>query len=137
MTTNNGYKLAKITVQERQSPPSIEDHNNKKWTTFAHFDPQIRTLTEIFKPTNLYIAYSMDNSIKHKTLYKQQDNDKYSRSGIYKLKYEECNKVVYIGQTGRSFTARYAEHISDIKHNRDKSKYVKYLLHHQHAYGRK
>jgi hypothetical protein len=37
----------------------------------------------------------------------------------------------------RSFTARYAEHISDIKHNRDKSKYAKHILDHLHEYGTK
>jgi hypothetical protein len=38
---------------------------------------------------------------------------------------------------GRSFTAPYAEHISDIKHNRDKSKYAKHILDHLHEYGKK
>jgi hypothetical protein len=38
---------------------------------------------------------------------------------------------------GRSFTTHYAEHISDIKHNRDISKYTKHILDHVHEYGTK
>jgi hypothetical protein len=78
----------------------------------------------------------VDNTIKHKPLYKQQDTDKYSCSGIYKLKCKECN-TVYISEMGRSFMAHYAEHISDIKHKRDKSKYAKHILDHLHEYGTK
>jgi hypothetical protein len=66
----------------------------------------------------------------------RQDTDKYSRSGIYKLKCKGCNKV-YIGQTGRSFKAPYTEHISAIKYNRDKSKYAKHILDHLHEYDTK
>jgi hypothetical protein len=33
-----------------------------------------------------------------------------------------------MGQAGLNFTALYAEHINDIKQNKDKSKYAKYRL---------
>jgi hypothetical protein len=62
--------------------------------------------------------------------------DKFSCSGVYKLKCKRCEKV-YTGQMGRSFTTHYAEHISDIKHNRDISKYAKHILDHLHEYGTK
>jgi hypothetical protein len=94
--------------------------------------PNIRTLTKIFKHTNLRIAYSVNNTITHKTSLKQQDIDNYNDSDVHKLKFKGCSKVC-MGQTGRSFTARYAEHINVIKRNKDKSKHIP---DHQHE-GRK
>jgi hypothetical protein len=52
----------------------------------------------------------------------------------------KCNgcRGEYIGHTGRSFSTRFLEHISDIRFDRDKSKYAKHILdHHQHEYGKK
>jgi hypothetical protein len=42
---------------------------------------------------------------------------------------------VYVGQTGRNFKTRYEEHISDIRFNRDKSKYASHILKENHEYG--
>jgi len=44
--------------------------------------------------------------------------DKYDRCGVCKMGCLSCDQV-YVGQTVRSFKARYDEHISDITHNRD------------------
>jgi hypothetical protein len=67
---------------------------------------------------------------------KRETKDKYSLSGVYKLKCKGCEKV-YVGQTRRSFATRYSEHIHDIKHNKDKAKHAKHILDHQHEYGNK
>jgi hypothetical protein len=40
----------------------------------------------------------------------------YSKSGVYKLKYDEC-PMKYIGQTGSIFKARFKEYIQDITTN--------------------
>jgi hypothetical protein len=53
-----------------------------------------------------------------------ENNDKYDRSGVYKLKCESCPKV-YIGKTGN---VTFKEHISDIVHNRDKTGYSQHIL---------
>jgi hypothetical protein len=60
-----------------------------------------------------------------------ESNDKYDRSGVYKLKCESCYKV-YIGQTGRSFNVIFKKHISDIVHNRDKTGYSQHILNSGH-----
>jgi hypothetical protein len=40
-----------------------------------------------------------------------------------------------VGQTGKSFKTRYDEHISDIRHNKDKSKYALHMLQYKHEYS--
>jgi hypothetical protein len=40
-----------------------------------------------------------------------------------------------VGQTGRNFKTTYEEHISDIRYNRDKSKYALHMLQFSHEYG--
>jgi hypothetical protein len=41
----------------------------------------------------------------------------------------------YIRQTGRSFNARYEEHICDIRHNSSNSGYSNHILNTGHSYG--
>jgi hypothetical protein len=50
---------------------------------------------------------------------KSNDRDLYDKCGVYKLKCGSCPGV-YLGQTGRSFRTRFKEHMSDIKHNKEK-----------------
>jgi hypothetical protein len=59
---------------------------NKKQATFTSYSPKIIKLTNLFKHTNINIAFKSTNTIqqytKPKTLDKNQD---YNMSGIYKL----------------------------------------------------
>jgi hypothetical protein len=49
-------------------------------------------------------------------------------SGIYQLQCGEC-PLKYIGQTGRTFKARYREHINAIKANKQQhSKFAQHIL---------
>jgi hypothetical protein len=41
----------------------------------------------------------------------------------------------YIGQTGRTFSTRYKEHIHDIRNNNSNSGYSNHILNTGHAYG--
>jgi ferritin-like metal-binding protein YciE len=41
----------------------------------------------------------------------------------------------YIGQTGRPFKVRFAEHFRDYKYNSCKSKFAQHLLEHKHSIG--
>jgi hypothetical protein len=79
------------------------------------------------------VAFSVNNTIKKKCDSNLQA-DKYSQSGVYSLKCLSCDQI-YVGQTGRSFKTRYEEHIGDIRHNKDKSKYALHMLQYKHEYG--
>jgi hypothetical protein len=37
----------------------------EKWATFTHSGPEIRTISNLFRHTNLKIAYKTTNTIKH------------------------------------------------------------------------
>jgi len=67
--------------------------HNKKWVTFTYFSP-IRRITNIFKHSNLNIAFRATNTIQQQ-LTEKPTNKK--PSGIYKLKCNTCNNV-YAGQ---------------------------------------
>ena len=43
-------------------PPTIK---NTKWATFTYPSPQIRKITNLFKHTNIRIAYKCTNTISH------------------------------------------------------------------------
>ena len=57
---------------------------------------------------------------------------------IYKIKYKKCPKY-YIGQTGRSFSCRFKEHIQAIKSNNSttpRSMFAEHILDSDHEYGK-
>jgi hypothetical protein len=64
----------------------------------------------------------------------QPQIDKYSRSGIYQLKCQDCPPK-YVRQTGRTFKTRYKEHIHDIRSNNSNSGYSSHILNTGHTYG--
>jgi hypothetical protein len=101
---------------------------------FTYIGNQTRTITRLFKNTNLSIAYRTNNTIKNHLCISNYNTDKYSRSGIYELK---CNSfpLKYIGQTGCNFRTRYSEYIQAIHYNKTASKYAKHILETGHAYG--
>jgi hypothetical protein len=103
----------------------------KKWVTFTHFSPLIRRVTNLFKQTNLKVAFRTTNTIKQKKKKKQVYKDP---SRIYKLKCNTCNGV-YVGQSGWALNVRYKEHIRYIRTNNPKSAYATHILENRHEYG--
>jgi hypothetical protein len=147
IATNNGYTFQDI---EKAYNRQKRENNNKNmstlnrivqhqtkddkvWVKFTYFDDRIRILTKIFRKSNIRVAFSVNNTIKKKCN-SSSLVDKYSKSGVYSLKCLSCDQI-YVGQTGRSFKIRYKEHISDIRHNKDKSKYALHMLQFSHEYG--
>ena len=55
-------------------------------------------------------------------------------SGIYELTCGTCQGV-YIGQTGRSISIRYKEHVRYIKNNNPQSGYALHILNTRHEFG--
>ena len=78
-----------------QAPP-------QKWATFPYTGKEITFITNIFKWTNLKIAFHTNNSIGDRLMHKQQITDSYTWSGVYRLKCPDCNKA-YVGQTTGAF----------------------------------
>jgi hypothetical protein len=144
---NNGYDMEDIAKVYKK--PKRENNNNlttlnnieyphldknKTWIKFTYFANDIRILTKIFINTSVRVAFGVNNTIKNKCSANSQI-DKYNQCGVYSLKCLSCDQV-HVGQNGRSFKARYEEHISDIRHNGDKSKYALHMLQRRHEYGK-
>jgi len=117
--------------QKHQRHPKINQHN-KKWVTFTYFSPIIRCITNLFKHSNLNIAFRATNTVQQQ-LSKEQINNK-NPSGIYKRKYNTCNKV-YAGQSGTSINVRHGEHVRYIRTNNPQSAYALHILQNRHVYG--
>ena len=60
--------------------------------------------------------------------------DKFSVSGVYKLTCPDRNKA-YVGQIGRSFTARYNEHKLAFCDNSHTSRFAQYIKGQVHPFG--
>ena len=99
---NNGFpehiihnlKKKLISKKERQKPPTTQQ--NKVQVTFTCYSPLIQKVTNIFKQTNLNIAFRDTNTI-YQLLTNKPTNTNPSR--IYQLKCNTCNNA-YIGQSG-------------------------------------
>ena len=136
---NSGYPLnliyhtrnriaQKITMQQH------ETHTHQKiWSTFTYSSPLIHKVTNLFKHTNINIAFRPTNTIFHRLQCHHSDN-KLQDSGIYQIQCNTCNKS-YVGQSGRSISVRYEEHIRYIRMNSPNSAYAQHILNHQHEYG--
>jgi len=105
-----------------------EKDNNKKWATFTFYSPKIKKLTNLFRQTNIHIAFKSTNTIQQYTKPKKPDeNCEYNMSGIYRLACKTCERS-YIGQTSRNLTQRHREHIHYIKNNDPQSAYAQHIL---------
>jgi len=103
MAKNNGCPVGiindlrtKLTSKKHQQHPPTTPYNKRNWVTFNYYSPMIRRIINLFKHTDLNIAFRATNTLQQQ-LSKKQNNT--NPSGIYKLKCNTCNKA-YIGQSG-------------------------------------
>jgi hypothetical protein len=73
-------------------------HTKDRWTTFTYFGHEVRKITNIFRNTNLKVAYRTTNNIQRHVQPKQRGNNIYEHSGIYELRCKDC-PLEYVGQT--------------------------------------
>lgn len=107
--------------------------NEKKWRHQDRTDlVKIHIFWKLYQDNNYDIQQHQFRTSVHseqdppeKIAIKQDKDDKYKK-GIYKFKFNQCNKV-HIGQTGGNLKSRCKEHIHDIRH-KDNSKYAKHIL---------
>jgi transcriptional regulator with AAA-type ATPase domain len=131
----SGLKKKLTAKLEKQVSPvtetSISQQNNSKWVTFTCYSPQVWKVTNLFKNTNLKVAYWTSNTI-HQQLTDKPRNKNPSR--IHQLKRNTC-KNEYILQSRRSITVRHREHIRYIGNNNPTSVYVMHILNIRHEFG--
>jgi len=131
IATSNGYpkriiynlrQKMKNRIQQKDTQEHQTEH--KKWTAFTYFSPLIRQITNLFKDTNINIAFRTTNTIQQQL--SREINNSTNPSGIYKLQCNTC-KMAYIGQSGRSIATRYKEHIRYIRNNSPQSAYAMHI----------
>jgi len=108
---------------------------NKKWAVFTHYNPTIRKITNLFKHTDVGIAFRSTNTLYQLTKPKPHIHIReHNKSGIYALTCNTC-KQAYIGQTRRIVRHGYEEHIRYIRNNDPQSAYSLHIFKNQHEYG--
>ena len=134
----NGYNAStdqQINNTKKRKRNTTDKKN--RWATFTYYGKETRTITKLFKKTELKIAYKTNNTIgQHLKINTntRKPELQYKKSGIYSLTCPDC-QMKYIGQTGRSFYKRYKEHFHDYKYNIKKSSFATHLLDHNHSIG--
>jgi hypothetical protein len=74
----------------------------QKWATFTYLSKETTYITNIFKHSDIKIAFRTNSSLLNNlTTHTHTHKDQHSSSGIYKLICPDCNKA-YIGQTGET-----------------------------------
>ena len=128
ITNNNNFPLQLITNMKRklrQKAQTTEPKNDNfnKLAIFTFHSPKIRKITNLFKQTNIRIAYRGTNTLRQQAerinRYNRDTKDpsqNYKKGGVYKMECKTCNKA-YIGQTSKDITQRYREHIRYIRNN--------------------
>jgi hypothetical protein len=128
----HNLKTRLITRKQNQTRQKREEAvPPRKRLIFTHFSPLVKRVTNLFKQTNLKVAFRATNTTKQQLTENQTCRDP---CGIYKLKCNTRNGV-YVGQSGRAINVRYKEHIRYIRTNNPKSAYVTHVLDNRHEYG--
>jgi hypothetical protein len=138
---NNNFPqnlLQKLNQQMQQKinyDKTEEINKNKTWTTLTHYSPKIRGITNLFKHTNVGIAFNNTNTLQEFTKPKTNKNTtEHDKSGIYRLTCNTCQRS-YIGQTDGDLKQRFKEHKKYIKKNEPPSAYALRILNNKHEYG--
>ena len=136
---NNNYPihtLHKLRKKiENKTHTKKEENYDSKWAIFTYHNHTIRKITNLFKHTNIRIAYRSTNKIQNLMTHKQNtQKSEHDESGIYQLTCNTC-KLNYVGQTSRNLRQRHKEHTSYIKKNNPTSAYALHILQNRHEYG--
>jgi hypothetical protein len=113
-----------------------KDNHTQYWATFTFVGKETKTITKLFKNTNIKIAYKTSNSLQ-KLLTPRPDTskkDNFQKSGMYRLTCPDC-KQTYTGQTRKNFKKRYKEHFQSYKYGSQNSKFAQHLLDNKHSFG--
>ena len=103
--------------------------------TFTYISPQIRKVTNIFRNTNVKIAFRCRNTLANLIKPSKDHNiPPHNKWGIYQLTRNTCN-LAYVGQMSHSRNIFFQEHIRYIRTNTPHSAYAQHILQNHHEYG--
>ena len=105
-----------------------------KWVTFTYMGTETSYITNVFRQTDLKIAFRTNHTIGNLLRHKNPTPDKFSLSGVYKLTCPDCNKA-YIRQTRRRLSICYDEHKKAFHNNSHTSSFVQHFHEEAHSLG--
>lgn len=118
---NNGFKISDINklinkkrrkMAQQLIYPHITENNQRKKYIALPFLPSISIkIGNSFKKEEIIPAFKNSGTLKNIFFNAKSTTNKNKKCGVYKLKCQECS-ATYVGQTGRSFQTRIAEHLS-------------------------
>lgn len=92
-----------------------KERENEKKKVSMSYAPTITTkLKPIFNEHGMMIVYKNNNKLSDLLGSTKDKKESLSKSGIYRIQCSECD-AVYIGQTKRSVTTRFKEHLKAIE----------------------
>lgn len=113
-------------------PTTNENKNNYKVISYiGHISTKIKNF---LRNLNINIAFKTNNTLGKHIKNNKSKLNKGNKSGVYKLKCNDCPKV-YIGQTGRNFEKRVNEHHASFIKNKTDSNYSNHLLETNHTFN--
>jgi hypothetical protein len=113
--------------------PVLKDINTN-FKTLTYTGSNTNKISSFLKKQNLNIAYKTNNSLGRFIKNAKDKTKKFKKSGVYQLKCGSC-PMVYIGQTGRSFDKRIAEHRNSFIKDKQDSTYANHLLQETHTFS--
>jgi len=125
--STNRY-IAKLITHNRNKD------NKRIWATFTYHSPQIQKVTNLFRNTNVGMAFKATTTLQQLIRPTTQNKKlEYEKSVIYKITCKACHKS-YVGQTSRSLKLRFQEHTCYIKNNDPRLSYALHILICNHEY---
>ena len=106
----------------------------QKWVIFNNVGKETTFITNLFKKTNIKIAFRTNNTIQKLLMHKQQTTDIHSHSRAYRLSCTDYWKA-YVGQTGRSVDTWFRELKNAFRTASHSSNFAKHLIEHAHSFG--
>ena len=130
---NNSFPLPSHKPYTPNLPLKLQE-NKHKWNTSTYIGKETTYITNLFKHSNLQIAFHINNTLRNHLTHNTHNPDKSARSRVYQLTCPDCKKA-YIGQTGRYFTSMYNEHKLSFWNNTHIPKFAQHLNEHMHYFG--
>ncbi|KAL4716270.1 hypothetical protein ACJJTC_014750 [Scirpophaga incertulas] len=105
--------------------------NNKRWARIPYLGDLSYKCSRTLAGCNP--AFYTTRNLSSMLCNSKDHTDINQRSGVYELTCATCNKK-YIGQTGRSFRVRVAEHSSGWRLNKTESNFAEHLITENHKF---
>ena len=113
--------------------PKTRRENNKKFHSLTFLGPISNKISNTLTTDTISIAFESSNRLSNLLFNVKDKQNKYKKSGVYKLQCNECNSC-YVGQTGRNFEIRYKEQETCFRLNKRSSKFTNHFLDSNHTF---